>query len=74
MTKLNNKGISLVELLIAVAVMALLISPIILQTAATLNTSADSKERQYAVESAEEVIEYFRKTDSKDIASMGDAD
>ena len=74
MTKLNNKGISLVELLIEVAVMALLISPIILQTATTLNTSAASKERQYAVESAEEVIEYFRKTDSKDIASMGDAD
>jgi len=67
MAKLNNKGISLVELLIAIAVMALLISPIIVQTTTTLNNSASAKEKQYVVDSAEEVMEYFRKTELSDL-------
>ena len=74
MTKLNNKGISLVEILIAIAVMALLMVPIVTQTLVTLDTSSKAKEKQYVVESAEEVMEYFRKSEKADYASVGDAD
>ena len=43
----NNRGFSLVELLIAVAVMAILITPIVSQLVQTVNTSGQAKEKQY---------------------------
>ena len=73
MAKLNNKGFSLIDLLIAVAVMALLVSPIIAQLSQTLRLSAEAKEKQYVVDSANEVLEYFRKYDDKELVA-GDAE
>ena len=63
----NNKGISLVDVLIAIAVMALLLSPIILHTATTINTSAEAKEKQYVVDSATAVMEYFNQSTIEDL-------
>ncbi len=68
MAKLNNKGFSLIDLLIAIAVMALLVSPIIAQLGQTLDLSAEAKEKQYVVDSANEVLEYFRKYDDSELA------
>ena len=65
----NNKGISLVDVLIAIAVMALLLSPIILHTATTINTSAEAKEKQYVVDSATAVMEYFNQSTIEDLES-----
>lgn len=65
----NNKGISLVDLIIAIAVMALLLTPIILQTATTLTTSAKSKEKQYVIDSATGVMEYFNQSTIQEIDS-----
>jgi len=74
MKRRNNKGFSLVELLIAVAVMALLITPIIVQLAHTLETSAQAKEKQYTDENAEYVMEYFRKTEKAVLDKGGSVD
>lgn len=63
----DNRGISLVDLVIAIAVLALLITPIIIQVAMTLNTSAQAKERQYTVDSATAVMEYFKQSSIDDI-------
>ena len=46
MTKNSNKGFSLIDVIIAVAVLSLLVTPILLQLIQTLNTSAEAKERQ----------------------------
>ncbi len=74
MKRRNNKGFSLIELIIAVAVMALLITPIIVQLAHTLETSAQAKEKQYADENAEYVMEYFRKTEKNVLDKGGSVD
>jgi len=60
MTKNSNKGFSLIDVIIAVAVLSLLVTPILLQLIQTLNTSAEAKERQYAVDNAQYVLEYFQ--------------
>lgn len=70
--KLNNKGFSLIDLIIAVAVMGLLVSPIIAQLGQTLDLSAEAKEKQYVVDSANEVIEYFRKYEDSELVSNVD--
>ena len=67
----KNKGFSLVEIIIAIAVMTLLISPIIAQTIQTLNTSARAKERQYVVDNADKVMEYFRSNTINDLSKTG---
>ena len=71
MTDNRNKGFSLVEVIIAVAVMALLISPIIMQTLTTLDTNRRSKERQQVVDNADMIMEYFKSTSVKDLV-VGD--
>ncbi len=63
----NNKGISLIDIMIAIAVLAILITPIILQVTTTINTSAKAKEKQYVVDSAASVMEYFKQTSMDDI-------
>jgi len=75
MTKRDNKGFSLIEIIIAVAVMTILLAPIIQQLIQTLNTSAAAKERQLALENAEYVTEFFQKTEktSLDDASTSDS-
>ena len=65
--KNNNKGFSLVDIMIAIAVLAILITPIILQVITTINTSAKSKEKQYVVDSATSVMEYFKQSPIDDI-------
>ena len=67
MTKLNNKGVSLIDCLIAIAVLALLVSPILAHLYQTIQVSAEAKEKQYVVENANEVLEYFRKYDDKEL-------
>jgi prepilin-type N-terminal cleavage/methylation domain-containing protein len=67
----KNKGFSLVEIIIAIAVMTLLISPIIAQTIQTLNTSARAKERQYVVDNADKIMEYFRSSSVNDLSKTG---
>ena len=62
MVRKNNKGFSLIEVIVAVAILTLLMAPIIQQVIQTLNTSAQAKERQYAVENAEYILNYIQET------------
>lgn len=63
----SNKGYSLVDLMIAIAVLAILITPIILHVMMTIQTSAQAKEKQYTVDSATSVMEYFKQSSIDDI-------
>ena len=67
MTKLNNKGVSLIDCLIAVAVLAILVSPIISQLYTTVQVSAKAKEEQYVIDDANQIYEVFRKTKDEDL-------
>ena len=70
MRKSNNKGFSLIEVIISVAVLTILVVPIMMQLTKALETNANAKERQAAVENADEVLEYFQKT-SKETLDQG---
>lgn len=60
MAKNNNKGFSLVEIIIAIAVFSILIVPLTGQLIAALKTSSSSEKKQYAVEKGEEFMEVFK--------------
>ncbi len=62
MKKLNNKGFSLIEIIIAIAIFVVLIVPVIKQIATGMNISATSKQKQLASEYAEYIMEYFKST------------
>ena len=60
MVKLNNKGFSLVEIIIAAAVFAILVYPISTALMTATKTTTTSTKKQYAVEKAEEIMENFK--------------
>lgn len=67
MAKKKNKGFSLIEVVIAVAVLGLLITPILTQIVQTSNTSRRAKERQAAVENAEYITNFIQRTDKSEL-------
>ena len=69
MAKKNNKGFSLVEIIIAIAILTLLLTPIMRQFSSTMRTSRKAKETQYANEDAVYVLEYFQKDDINNIVN-----
>ena len=64
MTKPNNKGFNLIDVVIAVAILSLLVTPILFQVIQSLNTSAQGKEKQYVIDNAEYVLGYFQSTNN----------
>lgn len=60
MVRSNNKGFSLVEVIIAAAVFAILIYPITTALVSSTKTGTKSTKKQYAVEKAEEIMENFK--------------
>lgn len=62
MAKLNNKGFSLVELIIAIAVFTFMIVPIISQLTVSMNISNRSRAVQEDSEYAQYIMEYFKST------------
>ena len=72
MVKSNNKGFSLVELIIAAAVFAILVYPITNALIAATKTTSTSTKKQYAVEKAEEIMENFKTADLGDKVALPD--
>lgn len=72
MAKNNNKGYSLIEIIVAVAVFAILIIPLTTQLISSVNTNNQSKKKQYAVEVAEEVMETVKTADLDDVINITD--
>jgi prepilin-type N-terminal cleavage/methylation domain-containing protein len=70
MTKNRNKGFSLVEVIIGVAVLTILLTPVVKQLAQTLQTSRLAKEQQYVNENATSLMEYVQKTSFDSLSSV----
>ncbi len=62
MANKNNKGFSLIEIVIAMAVLTLLLTPIIKQFAQTMKVSRQAKEQQYVNEEASYSLEEGQTT------------
>ena len=60
MAKTNNKGFSLIEIIIAVAILSILLTPIIKQFANSLETGRKAKALQEANETAVREVEEFQ--------------
>lgn len=69
MTSKNNKGFSLVEVVVSVAILLLLLSPILVEFYQTLRINALSKERLQALENANSVLETFKAVDNSKLES-----
>lgn len=73
MAKTNNKGFSLIEIVIAVAILSILLTPIIRQFANTMETSRKAKALQEANETASYEIEEFQSLSKKELDKTYDA-
>ncbi|MCM1084073.1 MAG: prepilin-type N-terminal cleavage/methylation domain-containing protein [Clostridium sp.] len=73
MAKNKNKGFTLIEIIIAIAILTVLLVPIMRQFTQTLDTSRRAKELQYINENAAYVLEMSQRTDLSNIASGSDA-
>jgi prepilin-type N-terminal cleavage/methylation domain-containing protein len=62
MAKNRNKGFSLIEVVIGVAVLTILLTPVVKQLAQTMRTNRLAKEQQYVNECATSLMEYAQKT------------
>lgn len=62
MAKTNNKGFSMVELIIAIAVFTMLAIPIIKQITTSVSMNSRARATQKTAEFAEYVMEYMKKT------------
>lgn len=71
MTGKQNKGITMVEIMIAIAVFAILLIPIVGGLMSSMESSTQSKELQYRNDYAQDILEYV-KTDSIDNILTGD--
>lgn len=72
MKKVNNKGLTLIELLVSVVIFAMLIVPVMNQLMQSLEMEQKSKRKQYETEYIESVMEYFKNTDLKVVESGSD--
>ncbi|MCM1273355.1 MAG: type II secretion system GspH family protein [Clostridium sp.] len=73
MAKNKNKGFTLLEVMIAIAILTVLLVPIMRQFTQTLDTSRRAKELQYANEAAAYLLEYSQRNDLAKLASGSDA-
>jgi prepilin-type N-terminal cleavage/methylation domain-containing protein len=71
MTKNRNKGFSLIEVIIGVAVLTILLTPVVKQLAQTMKTNRLAKEQQYVNENATSLMEYTQKTSFTDLETTG---
>lgn len=67
MAKTNNKGFSLIEIIIAVAILSILLTPIIKQFANSLETSRKAKALQEANETAVREVEEFQSFSKEEL-------
>ena len=67
----KNKGFSLIEIVIAIAILSLLLIPIISQFSGTMRLNRRSKEMQKVNENAQYVLEYFKDTSMNTLKMTG---
>lgn len=74
MMKSNNKGVSLVEVIVAIALFSLLIIPITLKLISSMEINTKSKEKQYVKDYAEYTMEYFKGYNFEGLPYLENAD
>lgn len=62
MARKNNKGFSVVEIVIAITILSLLLVPIVTQISQTFKTSRMAKQQQYVTDDAVYLMEDFQKS------------
>lgn len=67
----KNKGFSLIEIVIAIAILSLLLIPIISQFTGTMRMNRRSKEMQKANENAQYILEYFKDASIDTLTTVG---
>lgn len=65
--QLNNKGLSLVEVIIAIVILAIAVAPTLRLFASSTSFNARSREQQRAITLAESVMESFKAYSMKDL-------
>lgn len=70
MAKKNNKGFSLIEIVIAIAILTLLLTPIIQQLAQTMKVSRRAKEQQYINENAVRELEFVQRVNVNELPEI----
>lgn len=72
MKKVNDKGFSFVEIMIALVIFTILLIPIISQLMTSMRVSREAKQKQYATDYSESVIEYFKQREMKETFTATD--
>ncbi len=62
MARKNNKGFSIIEIVIAIAILSLLLVPIVAQISQTFKTARMAKQQQYVTDDAVYLMEDFQKS------------
>lgn len=70
MTKIKNKGFSLIEIVIAIAILTILLIPIVQQIAQTGKTNRQSKQQQRANEAAVHRLEQFQSDTMASLSAL----
>jgi len=70
MANKNNKGFTIVEIIIAIAILTVLLTPIINQLAQTMRVSRIAKEQQYANDNATYELELFQTSSPDKITEL----
>lgn len=68
--KLNNRGFSLVELIVAVAILAIIVLPLLRAFVVSANTNAKAKERLRTTELGQNIMEGLAASDLEEVAGM----
>lgn len=66
----KNKGFTIIEIIIAIAILTMLLTPIIKQLAQTMKVSRIAKEQQYANDNATYELELFQTSSTDKIAQL----
>ncbi len=69
MARKNNKGYSIIEIIIAITILSLLLVPIVTQISQTFKTSRMAKQQQYVTDNAVYLMEDFQKSSMDELES-----
>lgn len=71
--KLNNKGMSLVEIIIAMVILTIVVIPVLQVLITTTGFNTRAKQKQMTMNTAEAVMETFKAYDLEELCKMYDA-
>ena len=64
----NNKGLTLVELIVSVAILSIIVLPLLSSFVQATRTNVRAKNKQHAMETAQNILEGLQNTSIEDVA------